>query len=116
MGLFRRRPRAYQELIDRQLAMFAADNEQLMGEFDQALARYRCACAGAAEECFGDVQDAGEEGRDALERLRESYAVTLEEEAADEYRLAFDRLAVARYPRFALDLDYWTRNYDWSLE
>ena len=113
MRSFRRRPRAYEELIDGQLAMFAADNEQLMGELADALAKYRGAGAQTAEERFGDVQDVGEEGRDALERLRESYAVTLEEEAADDYRVAFDRRAVERYPHFALDLDYWTRDDDW---
>ena len=58
------------------------------------------------------VVDGGEEGRDVLERLRESYAVTLEEKAADEYRLAFDQLAAARYPQFAFDLDCWRRDYD----
>ncbi len=113
MRLFRRRSRAYEELIDSQLTLFAADNQQLMQELDDALSEYRSAGPETAEERFGDVQDVGEEGRDALERLRESYAVTLEEGAADEYRVVFDRMATERYPQFALDLDYWAREDDW---
>jgi hypothetical protein len=112
MRLFRRRPRAYEELIDTQLAHFAQDNQPLLLELEDALAAYQRASAATAEERFGDVQDVGEEGRDALERLREGYAVTLEEDAADEYRIAFDRRAAERYPQFALDLDFWSRDDD----
>ena len=110
--LFRRRPRQYEELIERQLQLFAQENGELIREFEAELARYRRAGSETAEERFGDVQDVAEEGRDALERIREAYAVTLEEAQADEYRFAFDRRAVQRYPRFALDLDFWSREDD----
>jgi len=112
MRLFRRRPRPYEELIDHQLARFAEENDRLMIELADERARYRRARSDTAEERFGDVQDVAEEGRDALERLRESYAVTLVEEIADDYRVEFDRRAAEQYPQFALDLDIWAREDD----
>ena len=112
MRLFRRRPGPYEELIDAQLALFAEQHGELMKELEDELARYRRAGSQTAEERFGDVQDVAEEGRDALERLRETYAVTLEEHMADDYRFHFDRRATDRYPQFALDLDVWARDDD----
>lgn len=112
MRLFGRRARPYEELIDGQLDLFASQHSQIIEEHEAELARYRRAGAGTAEERYGDVQDVAEEGRDALERMREAYAVTLEEAAADDYRHAFDRRAAQRYPEFALDLDFWAREDD----
>ena len=112
MRLFRRRPGRYEELIDAQLAMFAEQSAGLVKELEDELARYRRAGSQTAEERFCDVQDVAEEGRDALERMREAYAVTLEEETADDYRFHFDRRATQRYPQFALDLDIWARDND----
>ena len=59
------------------------------------------------------MQDVAEEGRDALERIREAYAVTLEEASADAYRVEFDRRAAKHYPQFALELDFWSQEDDW---
>ena len=112
MGLFRKRPRPHAELIDRQLLIFAEDNAELRGRLDDALVVHRRASKADAEESFGDVQDTANEGRDALERIRESFATTLPEDLADEYRGEFDRAAVQRYPDFALELDVWARDDD----
>lgn len=113
MRLFkRRRPRRYDELINHQLAIFAEEHSELAEELSAALAVYRAANKASAEESFGDVQDVAEEGRDALERLREGFATTLEEELADAYRVEFDQRAAQRYPEFALELDVWARDDD----
>jgi hypothetical protein len=112
MGLFRKRPRPHGELIDRQLLIFAEDNAELRGQLDDALAVHRRASKADAEESFGDAQDVANEGRDALERIRESFATTLPEGLADEYRVEFDRTVVERYPDFALELDVWARDDD----
>ena len=113
MGLFKkRRTHPHEELIERQLAIFAEDNARLGQELEDALAAYRRATKLDAEDSFGDVQDVAEQGRDELERIRESFATTLTEELADEYRIEFDRRAAQRYPEFALELDVWAREDD----
>lgn len=113
MGLFRKsRPHPYEELIERQLAIFGEDNRDLMRQLAEALSAYRGASKLDAEDSFGDVQDVAGEGRDALERIRESFATTLTEDLADEYRVEFDRRAVRRYPEFSLELDVWSRDDD----
>jgi len=43
--------------------------------------------------------------REALVDMREAFAESLDEEAADEYRLVFDDLVRKRLPRFGLELD-----------
>jgi len=42
---------------------------------------------------------------EALYDLRETYAATLDEESADEYRAAFNRGAAKRFRRFAAFLE-----------
>ena len=112
MGLFRKRPRPHAELIERQLLIFAEDNVELPGQLHDALVAHRRASKADAEDSFGDAQDVANEGRDALERIRESFATTLPEDLADEYRVEFDRAAMARYPDFALELNVWARDDD----
>ena len=44
-------------------------------------------------------------GREALVDMRDAFAESLDEEAAEEYRLVFDDLVRKRLPRFGLELD-----------
>ena len=44
-------------------------------------------------------------GREALVDMRDAFAASLDDEAAEEYRLVFDDLARKRLPRFGLELD-----------
>ena len=37
--------------------------------------------------------------------MRDAFAESLDDEAADEYRLVFDDLVRRRFPRFGLELD-----------
>ena len=48
--------------------------------------------------------ETAEEGTDALVEIRDTYASTLEEDAAEEYVLRFDHEVGRRLPRFALGL------------
>ena len=43
--------------------------------------------------------------REALVDMRDAFAASLDEEAAEEYRLVFDDLVRKRLPRFGLELD-----------
>jgi hypothetical protein len=104
---FRRQSR-FHELVERQLELFAADEADLLHEAVEAEATYRAAPAGEAEEAYGDYQLVVDAIADRLLDIRESYAHTLEEEAAQEYGAEFTREATKRYRRYATllaDLD-----------
>jgi uncharacterized protein YukE len=100
--IFRRR---FGELIDRQLDLFEQDNADLFERLEEAEDEYRRAGRGDAEERFGDLQELLAEGGETLVELRDTYAETLEDEAADEYTGAFDFAVLRRFPQFALELD-----------
>lgn len=103
MRLRRRRP--FAEVIERQLDLFAGEHAGLLADCDAALRAYDDATAEEAEERYGDYVDLTEAVGEELERLRDGYASTLDEETAERYESAFALEARRRYPRYALDLD-----------
>lgn len=104
---FRRR-RRFDELVDRQLDLFAVDDSDLLVEAADAESAWNSAGADSAEEAYGDYQLVVDAIADRLLDIRESYAHTLDDEAADEYRDTFTGAASKRYRRYATllaDLD-----------
>jgi hypothetical protein len=99
----RRRP--FAELVERQLDLFEREHAGLLRDCEAALRAYRAAPADEAESRYGDVVDLADTGRDALEEIRDSYARTLDEATADEYRVVFNDRARKRFPRFGFELD-----------
>ena len=100
--IFRRR---FGELIDRQLDLFEQDNAELFERLEDAEDEYRRAGRGEAEERFGDLQELLSEGGETLVELRDTYAETLDDKAAQEYAGAFDFAVLRRFPQFVLELD-----------
>lgn len=100
--LFRRE--RFTDLVERQLELFERENAGLLGDCEAALRAYDRAPGDEAEERYGDYLDLVETGQDELVELRETYARTLADEVADEYRGAFNRLVRKRLPRFGLEL------------
>ena len=105
-----RRKRRFDELVDRQIDLFAADDAELLAEAAEAETAWNSSAAGSAEEAYGDYQLVVDAIADRLLDIRESYAHSLDEDAADEYRDTFTRTASRRYRRYAtlladLDLD-----------
>jgi hypothetical protein len=98
-------PRRFADLIERQLDLFVGENAGLIADVEAALRTYDHAPREEAEERYGDFLDLVETGTDELIDLRDNYAATLDEEAAEEYRAAFNDAARKRLPRFALELD-----------
>ncbi len=96
-----RRQRRFDELVGRQLDLFAADDSELLAEAAEAEAAWDSAGADSAEEAYGDYQLVVDAIADRLLDIRESYAHTLDDEAADEYRDTFTRAASKRYRRYA---------------
>jgi hypothetical protein len=99
------RHRRFQELVERQLALFEAEHAGLIGDVEAALRAYDAAPREEAEERYGDFVDLVDTGQEELTGLRDAYARTLDEGPAEEYRDAFNRLARKRLPRFGLELD-----------
>jgi hypothetical protein len=95
----------FADLIKRQLDLFAAEQAGLISDVDAALLAYNRAPRGEAEERYGDFLDLVETATDELLELRDNYAATLDEDAAEEYRLLFNDTVRKRLPRFGLELD-----------
>jgi hypothetical protein len=97
--------RRFADLVSRQLDLFAAENAGLVGDVEAALAAYNRAPRDEAEERYGDFLDLVETGTDELIELRENYASSLEVDAAEDYRAAFNDAVRRRLPRFGLEVD-----------
>jgi hypothetical protein len=93
------------DLVERQLALFAAEHEGLIRDTEAALAAYNRAVRDEAEERYGDYLDLVETGTDALVELRDNFAATLDEDSYEEYHEVFNRTVRKRLPRFGLELD-----------
>jgi hypothetical protein len=96
--IFRRRSR-FDELVGRQLDLFAEDESALLDELEELERDYDAADRDDAEEAYGDLQLVYETVVERLEDLRDAYSRTLDDDAADEYARTFDRQARRRYPR-----------------
>ncbi len=99
MRLRPRRP--FEELVDRQLALFAEDDAELLREAVEAEAAWNAAGRETAEDAYGDYQLVVDAIADRLLDLREGYAATLDADAADAYRRAFAAGATRRFRRYA---------------
>jgi len=94
----------FRELVDHQLELFASETD-LLDEAAAADAAWTDADADESEELFGDYQLVVDAIGERLHGMRETYAATLDESAADEYRAAFDRAARKRVGRLAAFLE-----------
>lgn len=91
----------FRDVVTRQLDLFAADESELLDEAEEADAAWTSADRGETEERFGDYQLVADAVGERLYDVREAYASTLEDGAADEYRDAFNAAALKRFRRFA---------------
>jgi hypothetical protein len=99
-----RRPR-FAELIDRQLELFEREHRGLIEDCIAAERAYNRADRDEAEERYGDYVDLVETGTEVLADLRDHFASTLDEAAAEEYEDAFNRAVLKRFRRFALEIE-----------
>ena len=101
--IFRRKP--FHELVERQLELFAVEHASLLDEAEEADAAWTSADAAESEELYGDYQLVVDTIGERLREVRETYASSLDELTADEYRDAFDRAATGRYRRYVSFLE-----------
>jgi hypothetical protein len=99
MRLRRRNP--FDELVERQLALFAEDESDLLQEAADAEEAWVRAGRDMAEEAYGDYQLVVDAIADRLLDVRESYAATLDDDSPDTYRRAFASGAARRFRRYA---------------
>src|SRR5262245_32474115 len=98
--MFGRRGR-FDELVRTQLDLFAEDEAGLFAEAREAEEAWTRLGREDAEELYGDYQLVVDAIAEELLDVRETYAATLDENAADDYRAAFTRMAMKRYRPFA---------------
>jgi len=96
-----RRGRRFRDLVDTQLDLFATDEAELLQEAEEADAAWTKADRDETEELYGDYQLVVDAIGERLYDIREAYAGTLDEEAAEEYRATFDAAALKRFRRLA---------------
>ena len=87
------------ELVRRQLDLFVEDEAELLREADEAERSYDGAERDDAEEAYGDFQLVLESVSERLEELRDTYASTLDPDAAEDYERTFERAVQKRFPR-----------------
>ena len=90
----------FHELVERQLDLFEEETD-LLREADEADAAWTSASAEDSEELYGDFQLVVDAIGGQLHDLRETYAASLDDDTADEYRSAFDRATRKRFGRYA---------------
>jgi hypothetical protein len=90
--------RRFAEVISRQLDVFAEDEATgLLAEVAEMKQRYDDAGRDGAEEAYGDYMDVIDAVKDALADMRDRFASTLDEDAAEAYAPAFERAARKRW-------------------
>jgi hypothetical protein len=95
----------FHDLAERQLDLFEVDETHLLEEAREADAAWTSAGADDSEELYGDYQLVVDAVGERLYDLRETYASSLDEEVAEDYRAAFNRAATKRFRPFAALLD-----------
>jgi hypothetical protein len=96
--IFRRSGR-FDDLVRTQLDLFAED--ELLDEAQEADEAQTQAERDDAEELYGDYQLVVDAIAERLLDVRETYAATLDDQAADEFRAAFNRAASKRFRHYS---------------
>lgn len=95
----------FSDAIERQLDLFEREQRGLINDCVAAERAYNRAERDEAEERYGDYVDLVETGTELLADLRDNFATTLDDDAAEEYEQAFNRAVLRRFRRFALEIE-----------
>jgi len=95
----------FKDLISRQLDLFERDRAGLIHDAEAAERAYVRAPRDEAEERYGEYVDLVETATEAPADIRDHFAATLDEDAAERYVADFNRAVRKRLPRFALEID-----------
>ena len=95
----------FADVIDRQLDLFEREQRGLIEDCIAAERAYDEADRDDAEERYGDYVDLVETGTEILADLRDNFATTLDDDAAEAYEGEFNRGVLKRFRRFALEIE-----------
>jgi hypothetical protein len=95
----------FADVIKRQLDLFEREHRGLIDDCVAAERAYNRADRDEAEERYGDYVDLVETGTELLADLRDNFALTLDDDAAEEYEAGFNHAVLKRFRRFALEIE-----------
>jgi hypothetical protein len=95
----------FRDVIARQLDLFVQDEAELLEECREKFRAYERADREDAEEAYGDWVDVVEGATEALADMRDRFARTLDEDAAETYEGAFNRAVRKRWPELGLEIE-----------
>ena len=95
----------FADVIARQLDLFAEDESELISDCREKERAYDRSGRDEAEEAYGDYMDAVETATETLADMRDGFAATLGEAAAEEYEDEFNRAVQRRWPPFGLEIE-----------
>ena len=95
----------FHDLVQRQLDLFEEDQTTLLAEAGELETRWTNATAEESDALYGELQLVADAIGELLYDARETYAATLDERTASDYRAAFDRAAMRRFRRYATFLE-----------
>ena len=98
------RRRRFHDLVQRQLDLFESETD-LLAEAAEADAAWTNADAAETEELYGEYQLVVDAIGESLYDIRETYARSLDETTAREYRIEFNRAVESRFGRYATFVD-----------
>jgi hypothetical protein len=91
------RSRRFADAIERQLDLFERGSAGLLKRIEDARTAYTSA-GDEAEQRYSEFLDLVELATDELDELRDTFAASLDDDAAEEYEQAFDRAFRKRFP------------------
>ena len=95
----------FRDVIARQLDLFVEDEADLLEECREKFRIYNSADREDREETYGDFSDAVETATEALADMRDRFARTLDEDAAEAYEDSFNRAVRKRWTELGLEIE-----------
>jgi hypothetical protein len=95
----------FRDVISRQLDLFVEDEADLLEEAREKSRAYERADREDREEAYGDWVDVVEAATEALADMRDRFARTLDEDAAETYEDSFNRTVRKRWPELGLEIE-----------
>jgi hypothetical protein len=95
----------FHDVIARQLALFVEDETELLEECREKFRAYQDAPREDTEEAYGDWVDVVETATETLADMRDRFARTLDEDAAETYENSFNRAVRKRWPELGLEIE-----------
>ena len=95
----------FRDVIARQLDLFVDDEAELLAECREKFRAYQNADREDREEAYGDWVDVVEAATEALADMRDRFARTLDEDAAETYEDSFNRAVRKRWSELGLEIE-----------